>query len=387
MIPKELKDIEQADIEALVGEVHEGRTIDFKADLPGASDADKREFLADVSSMANTAGGDLVFGVREEAGWAAAVVGVRAIDVDAEVLRLDSVIRSGIDPRIRHDVRRVKCGADRTVLVLRVERSWLAPHRVTFKGHDRFYARSSAGKYSLDVMELRQAFLRSTSAVDQIRTFRERRLVDIAADRTPLPLPPGARVVLHVVPLEAFTLARQVDLAPLYDTPNRLPPMGHSGWGHRITIDGLLTFSLSGNAATAYAHLFRSAVLEAVTSLPASSLPSGPEKYLASILFERMILQGLRPFLAAQSSLGVAPPVYVFLSLVGVKGYRMATRSSWEVSEVIDREVLVMPEAVVADYAASIPATMKGPIDLVWNACGFRCSPNFDGDGNWVPSQ
>jgi len=31
------------------------------------------------------------------------------------------------------------------VLVVRSERSWIGPHRVVLKGHDKFYARNSAG--------------------------------------------------------------------------------------------------------------------------------------------------------------------------------------------------------------------------------------------------
>ena len=41
----------------------EGRTLDYKRTLPGSTDEEKREFLADVSSFANAAGGDIVYGI------------------------------------------------------------------------------------------------------------------------------------------------------------------------------------------------------------------------------------------------------------------------------------------------------------------------------------
>src|SRR4051812_41318824 len=99
MIPKPLSQVSERDIQALVGQVSEGRTLDFKRDLPGGSDADKKEFLADVSSFANTNGGDLILGVDEKAGVASKIVGVSASDVDAETLRLEQIILSGLDPR------------------------------------------------------------------------------------------------------------------------------------------------------------------------------------------------------------------------------------------------------------------------------------------------
>ena len=42
------------DIDALVADaVKEGRTIEYKQAMPGGADADRKEFLADVSSFAN----------------------------------------------------------------------------------------------------------------------------------------------------------------------------------------------------------------------------------------------------------------------------------------------------------------------------------------------
>jgi len=69
MILKLLNAITEEDLQSLITNgVAEGRTIDYKRDLPGNSDGDKKEFLADVSSFANTGGGDLVFGMDEAGG-------------------------------------------------------------------------------------------------------------------------------------------------------------------------------------------------------------------------------------------------------------------------------------------------------------------------------
>src|ERR1700730_8951120 len=111
MIPKPLNEVTQADILALIGQVSEGRTIDYKRELPGGSDADKKEFLADVSSFANTSGGDFILGLSESGGLPTAIVGVTSMDIDADILRMDGIILSGLDPRIRHQFLKVACGA------------------------------------------------------------------------------------------------------------------------------------------------------------------------------------------------------------------------------------------------------------------------------------
>jgi hypothetical protein len=130
MIPKPLTAIDAADIDALLAnQVPERRTIDYKQALPGGSDSEKKEFLADVSSMANTSGGDLLYGVAEAAGVPTAVPGIQTANVDAEIARLNSIILAGLAPRVRHDVRAFAHGTA-TVPVLRVEESWVRPHRV-----------------------------------------------------------------------------------------------------------------------------------------------------------------------------------------------------------------------------------------------------------------
>jgi hypothetical protein len=72
-----------------------------------AASSAQRAFLADVPSFANAAGGDLSFGVRERrdaeakpTGEIEIVVGLQGLNLDAERLRLDSIIRDGIAPRM-----------------------------------------------------------------------------------------------------------------------------------------------------------------------------------------------------------------------------------------------------------------------------------------------
>ena len=154
LIPTPLDAITEDVLLALINNgVSEGRTIEYKWDLPGSSDGDKKEFLADVSSFANTSGGDLVIGMDEDKGLPIAIPRVQCADLDLEVRRLESIISSGMEPRIRYAVKAVTCDGNQKVIVIRVERSWSGPHRVIFKGHDKFYGRNSAGKYPLDVNE------------------------------------------------------------------------------------------------------------------------------------------------------------------------------------------------------------------------------------------
>ncbi len=59
---------EQNLLDQIAAGVPEGVLLDYKKELYGGGDSDVKEFLKDVSSFANTAGGHLVIGVDEAAG-------------------------------------------------------------------------------------------------------------------------------------------------------------------------------------------------------------------------------------------------------------------------------------------------------------------------------
>jgi predicted HTH transcriptional regulator len=68
--------------------------IEYKQQSYGANDQARREFLADVSSIANSRGGDLLIGVAASKGVPTTLSPLT--DADAEVLRLDNMARSRI---------------------------------------------------------------------------------------------------------------------------------------------------------------------------------------------------------------------------------------------------------------------------------------------------
>src|SRR5262245_6466295 len=80
--------------------VSERRTIEYKETLPGGGYEDRLEFLADVSSFANAAGGYLIYGMRADAGEPTDLCGITGVSGDAAVLRLEDMIRACIQPRI-----------------------------------------------------------------------------------------------------------------------------------------------------------------------------------------------------------------------------------------------------------------------------------------------
>ena len=91
------------------------------------------EYLADVSSFANTAGGDIVIGMAATKGVPTAFAPL-SVDPDAEILRLENIARSGLQPRISNLVVRAVPLTGGCALLIRVPRSYNPPHRIIRQG-------------------------------------------------------------------------------------------------------------------------------------------------------------------------------------------------------------------------------------------------------------
>ena len=386
MIERRLEEVEELDLDCLLSDsVTEGKTVEYKKVLPGSSDSDKKEFLADVSSFANTGGGDLIFGVEETQGTPVAIPGLALSDPDMEVRRLDSMINDGLEPRVRFATRVIQRSGKLPVMVVRIERSWIGPHRVVFKGHDKFYARNSAGKYPMDVSELRSAFTLSGSVAERVRQFRADRIAKLHNNETPVSLVSGrSRTILHVLPLESFSGPVQYDVLKFSRQVGRVPPMSPgTGWGSRINLDGLVVFS--GDASMSYTQLFRNGAIEAVEAYYLNVIGPRGERTIPHIAVEQDVVGYLKTLFEIQRDLGVRPPIVVALTLTETRGLRMATDVvPFDRGYQIMEENLVLPETVVESFDEPAGKILKPIFDLIWNACGYAKSKNFDDSGNWI---
>jgi hypothetical protein len=384
MIPGNIDTIALADIERLVVDrVPEGKTIEYKSALPGGSDADRKEFLADVSSFANMSGGDLVYGIEEIQGIPERITPLAIADIDLEQRRLDSLIRDGIRPRLTYAIRVITLPENTRVLVIRVGRGWTPPYRVIFQGHDKFYARTTAGKYSLDVDELRTAFTLSQTVIDKIRAFRIDRTICLSNNITPIPFREGGKIVLHCVPINAFGTAETYDVLQYRDQPLALKPFrSGAGWDNRITLEGILTHS--GTPSISYTHLFRNGIIESVEGTLLNNVRDGI-RVIPAVSYERAIMQYLPICFSFLRTLGVAMPIVVALTLTNVRGVHMS-HDMWDPGDYypIDVDTLSLPETVVEQLDEDTPRILRPMFDLIWNACGQRGSRNFDAEGRWI---
>jgi hypothetical protein len=393
-LDKPIEEINEADLTSLIDAgTPELKTLDYKVSLPRNPDEDRKEFLADISSFANAAGGHLIYGMRADAGVPVELLGVDD-EGDGAILQLESSIRDGIDPRIAgiHSTA-IKLANSRTAIVIRIPKSFSSPHMVRFKNASRFYSRASNGKYQLDVHEIRAAFLGSEMTAERIRNFRLDRVSRIRARETAIPLRAGPCTALHIIPLSSFGSSTRYDVTALKANINAtylgLAPLFYEDANHsRINFDGLLVYKAGRDESSGgFLQLYRGGIIETVDATLISSAESyGKGKIISSLAFEVRLFRSIRRFLPILKSLGVDPPLVLMLSLLDVKGYTIITKDYLGFpggGAPFDREVLMPQEVLIDTYSADVPLVMKPLVDEIWNAANFNGSIYYK-DGKWM---
>ena len=164
----------------------------------------------------------------------------------------------------------------------------------------------------------------------------------------------------------------------------------------RYNLDGFLTYSSAVTPSDtqrtcSYVQLFRNGIIEAVEGdLLDPSRKQGNVLEIPSITYEEALIESFKTYLNVLKLLEVEPPIFVFLTLLGVKGYTMAIAARHfsrrdPRATTIDRDVLLIPEEMIESYARPAESILRRCFDSVASACGFRRSFNYDGAGTWKP--
>lgn len=386
--------LEEAHLLRLIGDgVAESAELEYKRDSYGGRDQDKKEFLKDASAFANTDGGDIVIGMEEAEGIPVNLIGVAGINVDAEILRLDNLLRDAVQPRLLGvQWRPVPLAGGQAAIVLRIPRSLNGPHRVAFQGWNKFFVRNAAGVHEVSVDELRDLFLSAHRLEERVRAFRIDRIMKLKSGETPRPVVLRPGVLLHIVPLSALASGASVDVLAAYDNCAPFVPIGASGCSNHFNFDGMLTTvgdADAGRPISAYCQLFRNGCVETVRGYGRECQEE--DHVIAIPPIEGMLVAWTRRIVAGLSTLGVRPPFVVMPGLLGVHDLTVTydRLAHFDPPLPFDRDDLILPELLLMDatFVAGWADTFKPLFDANWQGVGFRGSPGFNSEGRWRGDQ
>lgn len=392
MLNVRIDTITAADLDRLVTDrVAEGVALEYKDELPSRTDAARKEFAADICSFANARGGYLIFGAKAErdangkpTGMAAAMVGLLG-SADQEVLRLDNMARDTIDPRIPGlQIRAIPDVGQGFAILVHVPRSWTGPHMVR-TGDSRFFSRGSAGKFPMDVAQIRNAFAFGMGSAHRLRAFRDERLGRLIADDTPVLMRTGPKLVLHVFPVAGVESDATTELTRWANL--MVPPMGGLGHDKRFNLDGLLSCrGLPGTTERSYAQIFRNGAIESACLIDTHERHGGQAFFPDEL--ERQILGGAGIYLTAMMDYPQEGPIVVFTSLLFVKGLQpdmSRTRSHMPIrAGALPRDIVLLPDVIIEESSKLLnshrvmsTSALKPACDALWQACGLPGSPTM----------
>jgi hypothetical protein len=175
LLGSDLEQVHHSQLMTLISnQVAEAFDLDFKSEMYGLSDRDKRDAATDVAALANTAGGLLILGVEEDnQARASAAPGVVLSEADER--RIRQIVGSHVVPMPVIDVLRIPDPA-RTgygLVLIAVPRSPFAPHAVLVNEGLRYPKRNGPTTRYLSEPEVadayRERFAAAHRQVDRVR--------------------------------------------------------------------------------------------------------------------------------------------------------------------------------------------------------------------------
>jgi|CXWL01.1.fsa_nt_gi hypothetical protein len=350
----------------------EGPRLEYKRELPGPTDTDKLEFLADVVAMANAGGGYILFGIADEDGAAAEITGVTASE--ELIQRLGNFVRDGVEPRLPRVAITTVRVCDKDILELSIPLSYARPHWVSFKSKNRFYMRHNADKVPMSIDEVRSSFLQAGEAVERAVAWRRAR----AEELLHIPTQRHVTVAMHLVPLIHATL-ESARLTPSFETMRLLRTLLSETSNFRPNYLGSFSASpLENDAYYDYVQVYRDLRVEAVFE---GGVNLDGRKGLWASQMEGKInawLEAARPWFA---TVNYPLPTAVFLSIIAVQptvlmeGLRPATSSEL---------VLLFEPTVINNPDFDAAGIMRPAYDHIWQSYGSQSCPNYNDEGEYV---
>ena len=398
-----LADIDETYLQSLVdNEVEENVRLDFKLEAYETSYKNainqsksnqkkggwKSELCKDICAFANRSGGRIFLGVGDDKSNATSVVGIDIPNTEGFEQQYRNIIHEKIEPHIQHiEFRFVKLTEDvnKYVVVIQVNRSFRYPHREKYENH--FYIRHGQDNKPMDMDEIRSAFNLSETYIERVRNFRAERIELLSFrdedgnphDDLPVALFEYPYLVMHCIPLNFSNIGASIDLSS-FNFRNR------PGWVHDSkylslnygygNFEGYIApVGSVGREYQNYCQVFRHGTVEFVNQL---FLHRNHSHSSVGIIdpseFSTTLVKFIREILDVQNNRKVQLPISIMISMVAVKGLKVANTKKIPLSRgekgKIRKKNILFPEVILSDYVSNLEATLQPIFDVIQNMTG-----------------
>jgi hypothetical protein len=383
MQEKAIIDIVEADINDLIAsKTEEGLTLEFKQEIDLSQSKQKSEAAKDVSALANTAGGRILYGVVEAKLPDGSVVAdsIKPITDGGIASRLADILYSTIHPRPRFNMHSIPVTGGK-VLVLEVYPSFgIDLHMVTGYGENRFYRRGPKGVVPMTEPEIRDAYIH----VAESRASLETRIDSLAKPE----------LVLRAL------IDESIMVIPIYSRPDLLDPRQLRQLGphlqngvlkdqelrdyidnFRLGYDG---YRLVSNVAPSKMGFYLAVLKSGVThfSFDRALIDQGAELHFPSVRAAHRILQALIIANEVLKQSKYWGPVRILYQLRPQKPWRIEPDHFRRAIQIIPGTYNSQIDEISLQQSIGLwDSIVKALLDPIFHAAGdFEC-PHFSSDG------
>jgi hypothetical protein len=371
--------ITESDILNLItNKISEQKTLEFKRQLPEKNDeTGKIKILQSIASFANTDGGIIIFGMKENEGEASEIVNIET-STDDDASRLISMIKDRISPRINPPEFRELIVKNKKIYIIYIHSSFTKPHYVN--GNFVFYGRHNSGKYQLDIAEIRALFLKTKSVEEQFENFRINRIMKLKSHSFPFKYYSNNFYVIHIASLNSLNENIQLSMPDIQ--LKNIAPIGHIyATGDISNYDGYLLYDYTPDSKMySYAQIFRNGSIETTHFYLYNRLN---EKIIFGVQMEREIRKAIISYIVNLQQNNIPYPYFVSISLINTKGFTIRCQESdyrFSINEdfyEIFEEDLLLP-TIFVENENDLVNKLKSCFEVFWNSNGYSKSPVID---------
>ncbi len=397
LLNKHINDINEDDIKRLRdNSIAESKILDYKMELKISTDEEKKEFLADVTAMANTEGGVIIFGIEEgkdgagkNTGIASNIVGISVPNKDKLLQQIEDTIRSNTDPKINTiGIRFIEVdGAE--LFLIGINKFISLPHMMTYKSSNKYYKRRNTGKYLVDSNELYELFMNNYLLKERANNFVKERVIEIREGHLFQNLDLIGSFFLHIIPIGHIG-NNLIDLASIKNTEFlqlRMRPLMSGGWEHNFNLDGFMTYSTYDKKVHSFTQLFRDGILEFYTSdFHSKDESKGDMFQINGAYIEGLVVESITKAFEVYTEFKIEGPYAIFINLFDTEnGVLVGDSRIWSYrATLIGRNSIFLPSIVLQSNTVNLWEELKPMFDILWQAGGYPKSPYYKENGTRV---
>ena len=350
---KNIMDITLDDIKCLVEEeIDENNFIEYKSKLD--KNGEKRHIPRTVCGFANSDGGLLIYGFDEEKEGFDKIQGVELNNSwEREKQRLIDIIRDNIEPYIDVGIEKLDLENNKSLIIIKTSKSWIAPHRVKRGDRKDFYIRRNGRTEPMEFNEIKDMFDMNNKLTDKINKFRCKRVLKYSSEDTT-----HYKVIYHSIPLNSFNNI-QINLkdAKKYLLDNKV--FDHRG---NYNFEGIYY-----SDSIEFSQMFRNGIFEKVMKT------NGEKDNIPLSNFEDDFKNFVESMLKVYKSLNIFCPIIFFVTLTNIKGRDVFVNAIHErTGDIYDKERNILDASgIIFDSDESIDENISNLFLQFWNHFGY----------------